>query len=95
MSLRRKEATDPSSEPICPASVVLQRIVTARATATVRIAKPTSEATISPLLPFPLVARRARATTGRASLKNVFHTNVIRADRAIAESGNPHDRHMA
>jgi hypothetical protein len=52
---------------------------------------PTSRA----VFPLPPRARRTRATIGSASLKKVFHTNVIRADRAIAESANPHDRHMA
>jgi hypothetical protein len=50
---------------------------------------------MSPTLPFPSAAKRTRATTGRASFMNVFHTNVTRTDKATAESGKPHDRNMA
>ena len=89
------EATVPTTEPICPGSPSLRCITANEAIPPSSKATPTPEATSRPMLPFPTVARMTRATTGRKSFMNTFHTKVTRTARAIAESGKPHDRNMA
>jgi hypothetical protein len=58
--------------------------------ATPRIAVPTRSASGS-----PLAASRARESTGRASLNDMFAMKVANADMAICDVRNPHEEYMA
>jgi len=59
------------------------------------MATPTSAEDTSHALSSPEAARMARATTGMASLMNVFQIPVTSVTSAICERRKPHERYMA
>ncbi len=94
-SRRTREARRPSASPVARAtasrcSIAASTETRPTITATPRIAVPTRPASGS-----PLAASRARESTGRASLKDMFATKVANADMAIWALRNPHDVYMA